>query len=338
MLSQMNATTKSNALPRARRGNMAEFPLVLFVIFILTIIPLLDLLTLAAGACTVFFVARNNATAAATQSTFNQALTALKVQANILNSSGLVQFTAMKPVAGYQSCGTDLYIDTVNWHQNTEKTYGPNSPLPPPIDQSTNIYSIEAKACYDVGPFVSLHSVPYLSSVPGLGIPARISFTANRSAEFPDGLADSSAKDTNQVTLVTLPNGDMPITAAPAVDALSWNNPNVYNQIAGTGETIVAQTVITVYGNGNGFTPTNINVNPGENLWIDTHAAGAWGVTNMGNSGFTSVGAQGVGSAGKSVFQDQSLWLKTTDESLQWLPADRLYGRHATTIRTRAGI
>jgi hypothetical protein len=71
-----------------------------------------------------------------------------------------------------------------------------------------------------------------------------------------------------------------PISGNPGLntsgfDNSGWNYPGIYNSIAQMGLTIVAENVLIVDANSK-WVNTGINVNPGEQIWIDSRANGNW--------------------------------------------------------------
>jgi hypothetical protein len=63
-----------------------------------------------------------------------------------------------------------------------------------------------------------------------------------------------------------------------------WNYPNIFAMIQAAGETVVEQNVVIVYADNPNWTPTGLAISPGDQIWIDTHASGAWSfLTNGGN-------------------------------------------------------
>jgi len=146
----------------------------------------------------------------------------------------------------------------------------------------------------EIGPLLSLANVPCFASVPGLGRPARLSLSASRAVEYPAGFEGQQSLAMNnspvalfdQTPTITQPNG---------VDESGWNNPNIYNQIAAAGQTVIATQVLQVNANNPNWTNTNISVGAEEKLWLDLQSNGLWStgsgpMVNANGDGGTVIG------------------------------------------------
>lgn len=267
-------TKRTYLCGRNAKGSLPELPVALFVLLFLIFFPLIDLFGLAIGSAITCLIAHQTAILAATQQRYDWALGAMEREALLQSKTGMARFCRLQPVGGYNGCGVDLYIDTTNYLKNDTKEYGPNMPVPPPIDTSSWLYQCRVRVHYDVGPTISLAGVPWLGNVPGLGRPARLTFTASRAAEHPQDLQDYS--NLNRI------NGTMPATldtkpiTYPGIGRSGWNFPNIYDIIAGAGQTIVSEDVFIVQSSNSDWTATNIDLLAGDKLWIDYRADGSW--------------------------------------------------------------
>lgn len=182
--------------PRLRRntGTLAEFSPALFVFFFMGLFPLLDLLALAWGEATINLIARQAASRAAGSTDYTQALGVATQEASNLTSSGFGKFANLHPVAGNSNSGLNLYIHQTSIDGGRVTVYGPNTPVPSgSVDESQNIYEYSAQLTCDLSPLCPLGMLPFVSEVPGLGKPARLSATVQMAAEFPDGLSGTGA-------------------------------------------------------------------------------------------------------------------------------------------------
>ena len=109
----------------------------MFTILLLLVWPLIDLIGLATGAATVAFISHECASSASKQPTYDLSLSACLKQSQLLESSDLAKFAKLVPVSGFNGSGVDLYVDASSFVANATKRYGPNIPVPAPIDQST---------------------------------------------------------------------------------------------------------------------------------------------------------------------------------------------------------
>ncbi|MCA9804612.1 MAG: hypothetical protein KC777_21730 [Cyanobacteria bacterium HKST-UBA02] len=166
----------------------AEFAPALFVFFLIVLFPLINLIGMATGASVVYFVAGQTAISAGNAASYPSALDQVQSTANTLVSSGFGQFAKLQPVGGYNGCGVDLYTTQTSVNSSNVTTSGPNTPLAVNPDTSNNLYSYDTIATYDVGPFVNMSAMPFIGGIPGVGKPARLTFSASRNIEHPDAL------------------------------------------------------------------------------------------------------------------------------------------------------
>lgn len=100
---------------RSPKGSQQpEFVLALSVFFLLALFPLINLLGVTMGAATVLFLSHQFATHAASQKTYQQALSVVHQDAMDSMSSGFANFLRMTPAGGYKNCGADLLIQATS--------------------------------------------------------------------------------------------------------------------------------------------------------------------------------------------------------------------------------
>ncbi len=190
---------------RRSNGSIAEFSPIL-VLGLLLLFPLINLFGIVYGGVTGFLVTRQASYAAANSTGYYAALTGMQQEANRLMSGGMAKFAKLKPVGGFADCGIDLFVNTMNTTTSATSRYGPNSPAPGPINISTNVYEYEAVGYFDVQPYLNLSGVPWIGSIPGVGVPMRLTFNCPRAVEHPEGLAGG---DMSQIT-AALASGTLP--------------------------------------------------------------------------------------------------------------------------------
>jgi hypothetical protein len=282
---------------------MSEFPLALLVLFLLLLFPLIDLVGLAIGAATACLVANQCSTRASELQNYGSALQTMNEEANQLFSSGFAAFAKLKPVGGYNNCGADLWIITTNYHNSTvQPPFGPNKPYNGGIDPSTYLYELDTKVQCQVGPVVSMANLPWIGDVPGLGKPATLNFEAQRAAEYPVGLTQSSALASNPTSNGgTLRNLNIPWDSTYAIgspNGSSWNFPGLYDAITASGSTALDDDVVIVQGNNAYWTPTVFKVTPNANkISTDIRVDGQWALANgvmLSANGNSTTGAFGL--------------------------------------------
>jgi hypothetical protein len=267
---------------------MVELPPVFFVLMFFIVVPTIDLISMATGMASTMLLANSAVQRAATQTSYSNALNAMWSEAKSIQGSGLAQFVKLNPSGGYKGCGLDLYVEATDFRTKRITKFGPNTPVPPPIDKSTFVYEDVAYANFEVGPFVSLGFFPFMGDVPGLGRPATLRFKATRAVESPDGLDD------NVGSSLTAKSDVAPFDTSEAVTgnnpqanvATGWNYPGIYNLIAAAGQHVVSDNVIEVPGSAD-WVNSNVSANKSQTVWIDTHAVGQWGQV-AGDVGFNS--------------------------------------------------
>ena len=177
-------------------ASIAEFGPALFVFFFIILFPLINLIAMGTGACTVYLIAKQCATKAGDSATFGDALISAEAAAFDLYDGGFGKFANLVPVDGFNYSGMDLYITDTNINSNVSTRHGPNTPfVPVAVNPNEHLYTYDAVCTYDVGPFMNLHAIPFIGDVPGVGVPARLTFTASRNIEHPEGLQQMFASD-----------------------------------------------------------------------------------------------------------------------------------------------
>jgi hypothetical protein len=132
-----------------------------------------------------------------------------------------------------------------------------------------------------------MSGIPLVNQIPGLGQPLPMNFRAVKMVEHPQGLsfnAPNAGSSSGQ--LPQLPRAPIitvnqtSSTSAPTSTAPIWRTPNIYNQIAAAGETVVSTTVFSVNDALNWQAP-GLTIKPGEQVWMDTNAVGSWQAGNV---------------------------------------------------------
>ncbi len=166
----------------------AEFAPALVIFFLVILFPLINLIMFTTGYATGYLCAKQCASRASTQNTFTDATNVVQQEAATFVSSGFGAFAKLVPVGGIAGSGIDVYVVSVPYGGGTATTWTKNTPLPSVANPDTNTYEYKVEANFNVGPFMDMSMLPFIGGVPGLGPPARLTFTATGSAEFPEGL------------------------------------------------------------------------------------------------------------------------------------------------------
>lgn len=260
---------------------VAEFAPTLMVL-ILVLFPLINLLGVATGFACETLVALESARRAASARSLPDALEGMVTEAGTVATSGFGSFAKMRPTGGYGQSGTDLYLKVTSIYSGATTTYGPNIGLPSPIDVSANIYEGSVRAVFDLGPLISMSFIPGFKDIPGLGKPARLACTWDRHIEHPDSfLAPSAPQLTGGTSILNMGAvlSDPSTDGTPMLPESGWNYPNIYAMIAAAGQTVVDEDVLRVFGNNAYWTPTTLNVQQGDKIWIDYRADGVWSIS-----------------------------------------------------------
>lgn len=306
---------------RSCKGNMYEMSWALFIAIAIFVFPLIDLLGMAIGAATVCLIARQTSIRAATQQRFDSALLAIEEEASLMSRTGLARFARLRPLGGYNGCGVDLYIDATNYVNGDRKQYGPNLPAPPPIDTSSWLYQCVSQVSYEVGPTINLSVLPWIGTVPGLGRPHIVTVRISRTAEYPQGFQNTSGLSTIGGTMPATLDATPIGSTSPGGGRSGWNFPNIYDIIAGAGQTVVTEDVLVIPSINPNWTSTNIRVAPGDKLWIDYRADGEWtltpnwdsttdadGLASLNNDGFRLGSMIGKIDNGNAFFLGKQKW------------------------------
>lgn len=259
------------------RANTNEFVLCLSVFFLLIVVPLIDLLGLASGLATLCLLTHQAVSKASVQNRHSKALSALESEADAITDSGFGRFARLVPIEGYRNCGVDLFVTATNCKDQSTQTSNANQLLSGLIDPSTYVYEYTARSVFDVGPIVSLKAIPMLDQVPGLGRPATVSFSANRVIEHLDAISPERGRKAGRGSKLSLnPDSQSGNGNGGVSNVGGWNYPNLYQMIADAGQTVVDEDVLQVFANNPNWTVTDLNVQPGDKIWIDYRADGLW--------------------------------------------------------------
>lgn len=279
LLSQTTYVSKSM---RSQQGSAVEFNLSLLILFVIFLFPMINLVCISIACAGSFLVAMQAAQAASTRPTYARALNAAAGEAANLNSNGLMKMVKMSQTGGFNNTGIDLYVHASNLNSSGNiQVFGPNTPVSAAVDPSQWVYEYVAKSTYTVDPFVSFATVPLLKDIPGLGKPFVLSFTAARAAEYPLGLMGDGAN-------IAYSGGSTPLTLKMSgleipgdlTDTTNspWNRPRIYQDIKAAGQTIKREEVLIVNAKNDNWTDSQIDIAPGEKVWIDYRADGIWSV------------------------------------------------------------
>ncbi len=209
--------SKQNKRRNKFGAGLAEFAPALFVFFLFIIFPLINFIALGTGAATVYLIAKQAATKAASSTTFGKAMMAAESASYEIESGGLGVFSKLYPIGGFNGSGLDIYITETNINTNVSTRNGPNTPfVSNPIDPSTYLYSYDAVVTFNIGPFTDMHQVPWIGDVPGLGVPAQLTYTASENVEHPEGIETGLAPDELIPNRIHFNKSNDPTAAPPA--------------------------------------------------------------------------------------------------------------------------
>ncbi|MDZ4833587.1 MAG: hypothetical protein SGJ27_07380 [Candidatus Melainabacteria bacterium] len=170
-------------------ASMAELGPAMFAFFLFILFPLINFLTMATGASTLYLLTKQAASKAGSSTTFGQGLIAADEAAYSIETGGFGKFAKLVPIGGFNGSGVDLYITETNINTNVSTRNGPNTPfVTNPVDPDVYLYSYDAVATFEIGPFMELGGIPWIGSVPGVGLPARLTYTASEQVEHPEGI------------------------------------------------------------------------------------------------------------------------------------------------------
>lgn len=170
---------------RSAHGNqLAEFGPALLLLSIVVVLPCFWALSIAAGSLVSFFTASESAKSAASQFTYAAAAQAAQAKASEIANSGL-GILVHAPFDGSPNVQLFLAVTDLATHQTVE--YGPAQTLPKEVDTEHNLYQVEARTLYEIGPVWQNSHRPNSSSFPLLDKPVQMVFRARQVVEFPQG-------------------------------------------------------------------------------------------------------------------------------------------------------
>lgn len=246
------------------------------IVLILIVFPAIDLIGLACGAATVFLTARQCATRAATASSLDDALTAMKQEAKGLADSGLGRFARLKAQNGFENSGADFFIRQTGVYSSAVINHGPNKGLPRPIDTASNVYEGVIKVDYLVGPLLDLSAIPGLDNVPALGKPAQLAVTWERALEHPELFADDTTLASANAGSFAGNSGAATGGGSGSNNLGSWNYPTGGQWQPMPGQKILQIDNINVPANREPWLTTEIAVQQGNRLTFDFLSYGNW--------------------------------------------------------------
>ncbi|MBS2004905.1 MAG: hypothetical protein JST44_25565 [Cyanobacteria bacterium SZAS LIN-5] len=265
---------------RLGAAGLAEFAPTIFVLVFITF-PLINLMGAVTGYACATLAAWQAARRASVSYDIPHALEAMSSEVTAITASGFGNFARLEPIKGFKDCGSDLYIEATDVYSGKTETYGPNVGIPPPVDTASHVYEAMTKVTMNVGPAINMAAIPGLSNIPGLGKPAQFQIAWRRAIEHPENMTAA--------TRTALAGGTAPFTTGPLlesgysrgggipqVDESDWNYPTIYDMIAAAGETVIDDNVIQVFANNSDWTPSGLDVQPGDKIWIDMRADGEW--------------------------------------------------------------
>jgi hypothetical protein len=241
--------------------------------------PFINLLGLVTAYATICLLSQQAISQASKQQNYPDALKSLKEESSQLLNSPFAAFAKVTPIKGYKNCGSDLYVEATNFLDSSTKTFGPNTPVPPPLDPQTFVYEYSIRSSFEAQPLISMSKIPLLSEIPGLGKPYILNYHCTKSVEHVKGLAFNPGLTTAYVGGSMNFPGPLLQTQGPRptqADVGGWNHPDIYEAIKAAGQKVLAQDVVIVHANNAYWTPTNIEVPPGSKVWIDYRADGEW--------------------------------------------------------------
>jgi hypothetical protein len=166
----------------------AEFGPALIIFFLVILFPLINLIMFTTGYATGYLCAKQCASRASTQNTFTDAGNVVQQESATFVSSGFGKFAKLVPIGGIGGSGIDLSVVSNPYGGGATTSYPKNVPMPVQATPNANTYEYKVEANFNMGPFMDMSMLPWIGNVPGLGPPARLTFTATSSAEFPEGL------------------------------------------------------------------------------------------------------------------------------------------------------
>jgi hypothetical protein len=139
-------------------------------------------------------------------------------------------------------------------------------------------------------------AMPFIGDIAGLGKPALVKFAASRAAEYPMGLNKTVDVATTATGSKTVGPCSIPWDAAYNPAGSSWNFPNLYQLIQGTGSSPADDDVLVVPGNKFQWTQTTFEVDTTSKLSYDVRSDGLW---TIGGGKLTAAGTDRLGPRNK---------------------------------------
>jgi hypothetical protein len=263
---------------RHDRGHILEFVITLGI-FLLLIFPFLNLLTIATSYATICLLTQQCVSQAAKQHTYQEALKVASNESQSWLNSPFASFAKLSAVSGYRNSGIDLYVEATDFRTTKVTSFGPNKPIPSPLDPQTFVYELAAASSFEVKPFVDMSKIPVLGGIAGLGQPITLNYRCAKAAEHIAGLDDDSpitTAYTGGAMTFNAPKLQTEGATTSQANVGSWNHPDMYESIKNAGQKVLAQDVIIVHANNSYWTPTNLEVPEGASIWIDYRADGEW--------------------------------------------------------------
>jgi hypothetical protein len=251
------------------------------VAMILLIFPFLNLLTIATSYATICLLTQQCVSQAAKQHTYQEALKVASNESQSWLNSPFASFAKLSAVSGYRNSGIDLYVEATDFRTTKVTSFGPNKPIPSPLDPQTFVYELAAASSFEVKPFVDMSKIPVLGGIAGLGQPITLNYRCAKAAEHIAGLDDDSpitTAYTGGAMTFNAPKLQSEGATTSQANVGSWNHPDMYEAIKNAGQKVLTQDVIIVHANNSYWTPTKLFVPEGAKLWVDYRADGVWQV------------------------------------------------------------
>lgn len=263
-------------------SSIAEMAPTMLVLSVVAFV-LLNLVAIGMGYAHTALAAFQGVKRASTAYSLDEAKQSVATEAANISNNPLGIFSHMQPVGGYNQAGADLYFEVTDIATKDTKVYGPNVGIPAPVDTKANIYECSSKVCFDVGPLLNMGAIPGLAAIPAVGAPARMTYDWKRSVEHPESLVAASQDPVlaGGTSTVKIGNYLVDTTGVPPPQKIDsgWNTPNIYEMIKNAGQRVVQEEVFLVRADNFNWTDTPINLKPGQKIWIDYRAEGAWSFT-----------------------------------------------------------
>lgn len=191
----MNKLTRLSVRSNTNRGSsIAEFGPAMFVALIFVLIPLANILFFQIGVSGVQYLVSEAARAASSADTRQAALTAMTSKVTGVMSTGIVRVVKIAPLGGLNSCGCDLYVKKTPVGGGNAVTFNLSSAMPVAdqpdtgSNQNNYVYEYAVQGQYNVYPLLDMEGVPLIGTIPALGGPGRVSFSAAGVVENPRAL------------------------------------------------------------------------------------------------------------------------------------------------------